>query len=240
MQPANPGVRRRSPWLYVAFGCGGLATVALLVGGFTLFAMWQGLKARGITEDPASRLEEVKRILGAKQLPEGYQPAMLMSVPLVSNTVLLTRERPNKLGAVPGGIQHGFTYYLVRTAPRGDEPLLQYIQGHDPAPGSTVDVPIRLRVYAVLARGTLSFPGRTVRYASQRGRFPNEGKNHPEGLSALVLFECPQDPFLRAGIWFTPDPAPDAPAGAPALAGTPADEEAVRAFVSHFNPCQES
>jgi len=239
MQPANPGARRRSPWLYVAFGCGGLVALgALVVGGFVAVVAWQGMKARRVMASPEARLEEVKRILGAKQLPEGYHAAAVLAVPLVADTVVLSREPPDATGLVRGGIQHGFSYHRMHSKPQGGQRMRQYLLGQDPAPGSQVEPTLQLWVDEVLARGTLSFPGYAVRYVSQRGRYKNGGYPVTEGLSAYVVFECP-DRHQRTGIWHTPDPDPDAPAGSPALAGTPADEEAVRAFVSHFNPCQE-
>jgi hypothetical protein len=40
------------------------------------------------------------------------------------------------------------------------------------------------------------------------------------------------------GIWFGPDPSPDTPASDTDFSGTPADESAVREFMSHFHICR--
>jgi hypothetical protein len=240
MQPAKPGVRRRSPWFYVAIGGGGLLTVAALLAGAFLLLLGQATKVRDTNANPETRLAEAKRLLGARQLPEGYRALVAVSLSDVTGSVALSREPPDARGVVPGGVQHGFFYHRMPGPPHGTQPIMDYLQGHDPAPGSQVSPILKLWVDEVLARGTLTLPGYALRYVAQRGRYQLGSSYAPtQGLSVYIVFECPRHNDHRTGIWFTPDPAPDAPAGAPALAGTPADEEAVRAFVSHFNPCQE-
>lgn len=57
-----------------------------------------------------------------------------------------------------------------------------------------------------------------------------------QAVVAVMGLDCPQDSKMRMGIWFAPPPAakPDA---AVDWTGTPADEAAIRAFLSHFSPC---
>ena len=109
---------------------------------------------------------------------------------------------------------------------------------------------IDLDVDEVLVRGSVEEDDRTLRWAAYRGEVaadqpgggPREGRRggrqRQQGLNALVLIECPNDERLRFGIWFGPDPDPEAQAGSPALLGTPADSAAIQAFMSHFDVCK--
>ena len=73
-------------------------------------------------------------------------------------------------------------------------------------------------------------------YIAQRGRL-DAHHGRAEGLSALMLVDCPLDERMRIAVWFTPDPDPEAAAGSPGLSGSPADEDALRSFMEHFDLC---
>lgn len=71
---------------------------------------------------------------------------------------------------------------------------------------------------------------------AQRGGLRLE-HGRTEGINAMMLVDCPEDARLRMAVWFGPDPDPGAPARSANLRGSPADEEAVRAFMGHFRLC---
>jgi hypothetical protein len=58
-----------------------------------------------------------------------------------------------------------------------------------------------------------------------------------EGITALVLVDCPGDRRSRMAIWFAPDPSPDLPIEDLELTGTPADEDELGRFLSPFRFC---
>ena len=53
----------------------------------------------------------------------------------------------------------------------------------------------------------------------------------------MSLIECEGDSRLRIGIWFVPDPDPDAAPEELELTGTPGDPDAMADFYSHFDLC---
>jgi len=76
-------------------------------------------------------------------------------------------------------------------------------------------------------------------YLAQRGDLQmNETRSH--GVHSLLLVDCPQDQRMRMGIWFAPDPNPQAPLATADFQGTPADVPALTAFLGHFHLCREA
>ena len=45
---------------------------------------------------------------------------------------------------------------------------------------------------------------------------------------------------MRMGIWFAPDPNPQAPLATADFQGTPADVPALTEFLAHFHLCREA
>ena len=58
-----------------------------------------------------------------------------------------------------------------------------------------------------------------------------------EGITALVLIDCPNDRRSRMAIWFAPDPSPGSAIDELDLTGTPADEAELGRFMSPFSFC---
>ena len=58
-------------------------------------------------------------------------------------------------------------------------------------------------------------------------------------VASLVDIRCPdRGETERFGAWIVSDPAPGLPEHEVDLAGTPADPDAIRMFMSFFRPCR--
>jgi len=227
MQP-----QRRSPWTFVAVGC-----VALLVAAavaFIAFLFVGQRAARGVraqTLDPALRLARVQELLGARDLPDGYAPALGLSVPLLGQVAVL--ESP-PVGVGPGAEigRHKFFFYLARSrSDRSDawsdgfDRLLD-LRGLDFQPGE------------VVAQGRLGVGSAVLVFRTERARMRARPRGEWPVLAALVEIDCRDATETeRIGAWIEPDPAPGLPLEEVDLSGTPADPAAIRDFMSFFRLC---
>jgi hypothetical protein len=243
MQPVQQK-KKTSPWLYAGVGCGLL--VLLGIGGTVAAVMFGASKLREMKEDmanPVTRTEKVKKVLGAQTLPDGYTAVMALSVPMILDSALLSTHSPD----VPADHQKKegervFMYmYLKASTVKDSEALTAYMEGHSDDASVLERNNIRVKARELIGRGVFELDGqRRLLYLNQRGEMEaQEHKHGGSGLNSLVLFECPGQTQLRMGMWMAPDPSPQAPLEQLDLKGTPGDPEAVKAFMSHFNPCQE-
>ena len=233
------GGKTTSPWVYVAIGCFavvavGVAAVAAL--GFMGYRWAKRMESD--LKDPVARAAKVNEVLGAERLPEGYHPVISMSVPFVMDMAMLS-DRPQDADHPSADFgQRGFMYFQMLNPQFDEGDARRYFEGRtdDPSALTRSGLKLRIRTEQVLRRGV--FPSRDyeVMYLSQRGELDVD-QARTEGLNTLMLVDCPDDSRMRMGIWFGPDPDPEAGADSPVLAGTPADENAIRGFMEHFRLC---
>jgi hypothetical protein len=142
---------------------------------------------------------------------------------------------------VHGFNERGLIYVKTLRLGEQEQELRDFFDGKIDDPEALRNFEIDLDVDEMLDRGTFQEANRVLRWASYRGEIAandlDRGRQRKQGLNAMVLIECPDDERLRFGIWFGPDPDPEAPAGSSALIGTPADPAAIQAFMSHFDVC---
>lgn len=228
----------RSALQLVLLGCLGMAMVlvaVVAVGGYWVYQWGQGLEAE--MKDPEARHERALEILGAETLPDGYHPFLGMEAPFFGSTAILSDRKPAFDEGDESLGDRAFIY--VETVGWGlDEAALRgYFEGETSDPEVLADNGIEVDVGQVLDRGVIPGSDSTVWYLTQRGDI---GARQYEGggIGAVILVDCPDDERRRLGIWFVPDPAPEAPVEELDLAGTPADPDAIEAFMGHFSPCR--
>jgi hypothetical protein len=240
MQPEPPVKKKPSPLAYVGCGCAVLGVVGVLaLVAFFLFAGSQVEQFQTDMASDASRTAQAEKLLGAQGLPPGYFSVLVLSVPMVADTVVLSTYRAD----VPANLQKGevrmFQYLAPKTSSSQDvESFAAYLEGRSQDSTVLARSKIQLKTREVVSRGVLEYPGRKLRYLTQRGELISSEHERPGPvLSALVLFDCPGTSTLRMGLWTAPDPAPQTPLRKLDTTGTPVDVNALSEFMSHLNPC---
>lgn len=248
--------KKNNACLFMAIGCGAAVLLgAAVLGGLVFWGARQAHKLEEQMRDPRARDTRVREILGAEELPEGYQAVMGLSIPYLAEMAMLSDEPPFPAGETAGDEEpergeprmgeRGFIY--VAAVPFGagrenQEELRRFFDGELDDPRILRDNNIHLDIDEILHRGRLEHAGAPeVLYIAQRGGIEVRDR-HQRGLSTTVLIRCSEkDSKMRIGIWFAPDPTLDAEAGPTAeadLSGTPADEAALARFLSHFDFCR--
>src|SRR5262245_3202028 len=255
-----PGPQKKtSPWVWVGLGCGGLVVIsAVLVVGVGMFFYGKFKNFEKQFKDPAVRAQRVREVLGAQDLPDGYYPVMTFSIPWVMDMAMLSdRELIDApKGEKPPTFEHqGFIYVRMPFTPK-DATWQEFLDGKRSPDELLQGGKVRIHQRERIGRGSVpGSGGATYHYVATRGEIEVERKEL-EGITTLIAVECPGDRKFRLGIWFGPDPSaghekaateggageddrarPDGGAAA-SYAGTPADESAIKEFMSHFSLCQ--
>ncbi len=236
-----------SPWVYVALGCGGLAILA--VAALIALLVFGARKAKQFGEDmqdPQARHERVVKVLGG-DIPDGYYPVMGMEIPFLMEMAMLTDQPPDEDGDLDDLGEGGFIYLRMRSRRSKREQLEDFFEGRTNDLEALRRSNINLGRGKLIDRGSLDLDTFKARWIAQRGEVimgsgsgrqrRNDG-GRIEGITAVILVECPNDQSAaqRIGIWFAPEPE-TAEGTEMDLTGTPADENALRGFLGHFAPC---
>jgi hypothetical protein len=227
-----------SPWIYIGVGC----LVAVLLVFAVIFAIgWWGFSQvrewQRTLEDPQARTELASEMLAAEQIPPGYHAVMAMSIPFLMETVVLSDRPPDEDGDIQGFGERGFIYFKTLSVGQQEQELRDFFEGNADDPQVLDQTSIRIDAREMIGRGTIEEAERTLRWVSYRGEIRGGNADFGEGLNTMVMFECPAAERLRMGIWFGPDPDPDAPLDATQLAGTVADPAEIQRFMGHFDVC---
>lgn len=233
-----------SPWVWVAAGCGCAVLAAVFaIGGMGFFGYRWAKQVESGIKDPSQRQAKVLEVLGAEQLPEGYYPAMGLSVPFVMEMAMLTdRELPagelDQAGRELFG-ERGFIYTKMIQSGRDRQRIQDYFDGKTDDLDVLRHTGMNFGRGEVLRKGSLHLPGAEARYVAQRSEVSFHSGASGRTITTTTLIECPKDNRMRLGIWFAPDVAApeEAPVGSLDLTGTPADEAALAAFLGHFRFC---
>lgn len=232
----NGTPRRTSPWVYVGIGCGGALLLGVLaVVGVGVYGYRKAKQLEAEMKDPQARAAKVREVLGG-DVPDGYYPVLALSVPFLMDMAMLGDHPPDEKGAPNKRMDRGFIYVKsLGTGAQQDE-LKRYFEGKTDDAEALRQTNIRINAEETIKRGVIDIPGQTTLYLAQRGNLAMN-ERHSQGLTTLVLIDCPQDTRQRLGIWFGPDPAPAEPVEQVDWSGSVADEAAVRDFIGHFKLC---
>jgi hypothetical protein len=227
MQP-----RGRSPWTYVAIGCAALLAAGVVA--FVTFLFVGQRMAREVREqvsDPTVRRTAVRELLDAARFPDGYEPTLGLSVPLLGRVVVL-EGHPARSGPTGEFEPRGLFLYLVRRAANGSA-------GRD----DDLERLLGLRGLATEAEtpvvnGSWTEGEQLLAFRTVRARMKARSGNTWPALVALVDVHCPdEDGRVRFAAWIESAPASGNPAEEVDLTGTPADPQAIKGFMSHFHLC---
>jgi len=253
VEQRNSEPRKTSPWVYVAIGCGVavvLAGIAVVVLGVFSYHKLKDFEAE--LKDPEARAAKVAEVLGAEELPTGYEPALALSIPFFMDMAILS-DRPFPEGEEPGHRgemweERGFLYFKMLSSARQRRELDDFFEGRIDDTDFLRQSSINLQRGEVIARGELTAGEASMRWVAQRGSVATgRGRSREDGLTTTVLIECPSDDRLRLGMWFGPGPpesleatgegARGEGAGGLDFTGTVADEAALTDFLGYFRFC---
>lgn len=238
---------RYTVWHFIGCGCTVLVLLGLLVAGGAIFfgkQMVEGIKA-GI-EDPEVRAARAREILGYEDLPEGYYPGISISFPFVMQMAALgdhelpdsedlsKNEMESEIARSLFG-QRGFFFVKVRG------------KGGDESEGdlaSEMNIDLDFDLDRALADGSVEAGGGEVSFVAHSGTIRGGDERLPAIINEMVV-TCLSDPYGRKALWFVAVSeemnerfVPTEAVEPEDVVGTPADPEAVKAFLDHFDLCR--
>lgn len=232
----NGSPSKYTVWHYVGCGCAVLLLLGILgVGGCFWVATNWGREVEREIKDPEARAARARSLLGYEELPVGYHPGISFSIPLFMDMVILgDRELPagedmeRMRGEGDLFEERGFIYFKMRTFGMDRENVRE-----------EMDLEVDFDAEETVGEGEVEAGGTTVRYTAELGE-TILGTGRIPSISVELEIDC-RDGFFRGATWF--EPIPGAAPGqeeipAASLAGTPADEAALRAFLDHFDFCR--
>ncbi len=229
--PPDPPPRRRS---LLGCGCGALlvAILAVLVG-VAWYAYVQGKRFEEALADPEARAARSRELLGYDELPAGYHPMGGFSIPFIMEMAMLSDRDPAP-GATVEGPDDAFRergFVLMKTRADADDrrELDRFFAGERAETDFFARTDLRFEGEERLGRGTVEVAPARIEYLVARGRMELGGVVREEMLARLLI-RCPDDDRLRVALWFEPVPAEPADG--------PADPEAIRRFLAHFELCR--
>ncbi|MFP3941010.1 MAG: hypothetical protein ACLF0P_11935 [Thermoanaerobaculia bacterium] len=242
-------------------GCGGaVALVLAVIMGLAWLGYGTGERFRQALADPEARDAASREILGYETLPAGYHPMGGFSVPFVMDMAMLSDRQPPPGEEIAGpreAFEHrGFVFLATRARGSREREVRELLRGERERAEFFEEIDQAFERQEVLGRGRLQAGGAEVLYLAERGRLdlspdgeedpeadpgrdpgrrpapdpmPESAEGPQETFLTRFLFECPDGGRLRVGTWFEAAPGGDA--------GTPADPEAARRFLDHFDLC---
>lgn len=202
----NGTAKRTSPWVYVGIGCGVIVLLGVVaVIGVGVFGYRKAKQMEAEMKDPAARTAKAREVLGG-DIPDGYHPIFSLSLPFIMDMTLLGDRPPSEQGQPDRRLEKGFVYFKSLSSGQQEDELKRYFEGKTDDAEVLRRGNIHINAEETIRRGTLEIPGQTTLYLAQRGTFAMKEGTTTNGLTTMMLIDCPQDAKQRMGIWFGPDP----------------------------------
>jgi hypothetical protein len=241
---------KTSPWIWVGCGCAlAIFLIAAAIVGVGVLAVRKAQEVAEELSTPEGRERAVLRTLGAERLPEGYYPVVGFGIPFVMDLAILSDLPPAEgastedQGFDEGGFdeqgfdERGFIYIKILTFGSQQQELQDFFEGSTDDPRVLRDNNVDLRLDEMVRRGETARDDAEVLWVVHRGEVDALGSSSRDGLVTMILIDCPDDERMRMGIWFGPDPDPDAAPEELDLAGTVGDADAVARMLEPIRPC---
>lgn len=255
------GTGKYTVWHYVGCGCAVLGAIGLiLVGSCFYFGYRTATDMRDSIADPEIREAKVRELLGYDDLPEGYVPGFAFSVPFVMDMAAVgDRElgSGDRMSVETDDVfdERGFLYFRMRRFGNIDdvegETDYDFDADEELSRGEIDAAGARVRYTA--QRGTSYAGGEPIpslatemefdcgdsfhRFGVWFVRIGADDEPEPEAETEVeaVDGETEAEPEREvAEVEATGDAAEEPE---PDYTGTPADEDALRAFLDHFDVC---
>jgi hypothetical protein len=261
------GTGKYTVWHYVGCGCAVLGAIGLiLVGSCFYFGYRTATDMRDSIADPEIREAKVRELLGYDDLPEGYVPGFAFSVPFVMDMAAVgDRELGSgeRMSVETDDVfdERGFLYFRMRRFGNIDdvegETDYDFDADEELSRGEIDAAGARVRYTA--QRGTSYAGGQPIPSLATEMEFDCgdsfhrfgvwfvrigadddgaeteveavDGETEAEADAELEVAEDAEPVEPVEAIEATEEPEID-------LTGTPADEEALRAFLDHFDVCR--
>jgi hypothetical protein len=185
--------------------------------------------------NPELRTAKAMEMLHAERLPDGYYSMYAVSLPGMEE-LILGDQPPRPTGEPSGFAERSFLYKRTSFQGPASGRIRAFVVGDTDDPSGLREGAFSIGTNAIIRRGMLNLGGGTILYCAQRGEMSVKD-DHRLGLQVVSLIDCPEDRNLRLAIWFGPDVSPGTPVAQFDVAGTVADENELRRFLSNFRVC---
>jgi len=223
----------------VGVGCFGLVVLAAI--GVSVYIYQAGKNFAQTLKNPG---EAGLAILGAEALPPGFHanvaiktPFDLMNIAIVSNQqpVISEDDFDGNVG------NDGFIFFeLIRMDPNEIQEIKGFLSGEiaDDRVLRRNNIDLDFDSSEVLNRGEISHGSGVIPFATLRSGI-NSQHTETEGISTIMVIECPDDQRFRLGVRFGPDPDTSAPNESLDLTGSANDPVQLERFMGFFRFCDE-
>lgn len=228
--------KKTPTWVWIVVGCSiPVVLMIILFGGMVFFGYRVANQLKGT---PEQRGEQAKEVLGAKAIPEGYYPAISLSVPFLFEMTMLSDRQIDFVKDKDKGpaFDEKGLIYVKSIRGNNEKKLRDFIDGKADPSEMLGQGNVRLGRLEPIGRGEMEGAGGVLHWASNRGNLTAHGKNI-DGLVDLIYVECKGDSKFRLAVWFGPDPHKGQDLATANYSGTPADESEIRGFMSQFSLC---